>query len=351
MKKNLMMPLSVILVLCLPAIVLCADAGKVRQEALDQLYKAAKAEREVVWQVGSPVAQFKTLIDAFQKKYPGIKLSAFTLRGPDVPPRIITEAKAGKLSMDVAMGTIIYIQPLLERDLLVSSEWAKLSDVEPEAILCESRFINLYDNPAVVVYNKELVAKNDVPRRFEDLLDPKWKGGKIAIAPSEIITGQLYPMWNQDKQKVINILAQLRKQDLLVGSNFTEVATRVATGEAKLGFAHAVLLLALLDKGAPIGVCPITPTYNIGYGEFVPKGGPHPNAGKLLASWLMSQEARPLWVQAGRGRAAPCNAGPMAKLLCDSGVKHVNMTTAEEAKNLLALGEKTMEVLDLTPMK
>lgn len=347
--RNMTKELTIVLIGLAVALFPVNSSAAPSGPAIQELYKAAKAEGEVLLQLGSPVAQFKPVIDAFEKKYPGIKVSAFTLRGSDVPPRIIMESKAGKLSMDVAMGTIVYIAPLVERDLLVSYDWTKISDVDPKAIALQGRHIALYDQPCVTVYNTNLVSKKDLPRSFEEMLDPKWKNGKIAMTASESIWGQLFDVWKQDKPKFINFMQRLRDQKPFIASNNTATIERVASGECLLGITHAVLVTAPLSKGAPIGIAPITPTYNLAYGLYMPKGLPHPNAGKLMFAYLSSKEANPIWEKTGRARATPCDAGQLAKLMCASGVEHRNIDTIEATEEFKALGTKAMDVLGVVP--
>lgn len=320
-----------------------------RRAALEELYRSARREGEVILHFESPAEQFQPLIEGFQWKFPGIKVTAFAARADSIPPRIIRESKAGEVTLDVAMGTLLHIAPLLERDLLVSFDYSRTSDVDPDSVSEEGRFVSLYDDPAVIAFNTDILSRDDIPRTLEDLLRPAWEGHKIAVAPSDLTWGHLLPLWNQDREKVVSFLRRLGKQDLLFAVDSFGAASRVARGESPLGFTHALLVASFVNKGAPLALCPITPTYNVSHGGYLPKVSQHPNAAKLLMSYFSSRRAAPIWARVGYGKASPCNAGPLAKLMCESRIKHYNVRTVEQAKALEEIGETAIKTLHLLP--
>lgn len=311
---------------------------------IDALYQAAKKEGAVTWCTqAQPLVQ--PLIDAFEKKYPGIKVSTFTLAFNQLPGRIITEQKAGSLTVDVATGTPTYVLPLLERDLMVGYDWTKISDVDPKAVVLDKRFVVLYDGPIVYVYNTNMVPKNEVPQKFEDLLSPKWKGRKIATTATGYPAYFLFQRWQTDPERVIGLVKRLRQQELLVGTDIRDLMNRVAAGEVPLVCGIATTLVEMQGKGAPVALCPISPTFNTPFGHYVPKDSPHPNAAKLLMAYVSSKEALPMWLAQGRGSATPCDASPMAKVLCDAGVKYMRLTTIKEANAINNFGNAVIAAL------
>ncbi|MFC1491663.1 ABC transporter substrate-binding protein [Nitrospinota bacterium] len=295
----------------------------------------------------------KPLLTAFQKKYPGIKLSSYRLNGGTNVVRVIQEHQAGKLSMDVGWANMIQVQPLVEKDLLVTmtDEWVKSMGVNPDKVLINNKWIGTYDQAPVFIYNKNLVSAADVPKSFEDLLDPKWKGGKILMTPSTIIWGQLYELWLRDKRKVKDIVARLRGQEVILASTNFSVPRRLAAGEAPIGVTFVTSAADAIKKGAPVALCPLSPTVAPTGGLYIPKGVPHPNAAKLLLGWLASEEAQLIWnkkVRRGWVTSDPESA-PAAKLMIESGVKYKRVTTQKELKILLELGKTAYDIMGFTP--
>jgi hypothetical protein len=88
------------------------------QAADPALYQAAKKEGEVVWYTALIVAQaVRPLIEAFNKKYPGIEVHYGRADSGPTAIKIMTEARAGKVQSDVFDG-IDAMPPLVEAGLV-----------------------------------------------------------------------------------------------------------------------------------------------------------------------------------------------------------------------------------------
>ena len=296
---------------------------------VSDLYNAAKAEGKVTWQFLGPVNMVKPIADAFQAKYPDIKVSVFSYGATLIATRIITEASAKKLSLDIATAFPNYFIPLLERKLLTKHDWTKIG-VSKGNILLDGTSVATQDTPYIWFYNKNLVSKAEVPKTWEDILDPRWKGGKITVRAAPSALAPLFPLWKKDKQRVADYLEKLRKQEVVAGKRGAEVASRVASGECPLGKVAAELVVNLIAGNAPVGVCPISPTAGSPVVAAIPQHVPHPNSAKLFIAWLSSPEGRAASKKAGMGVATPCDASSLAQLLCDNGITYEPITSIED---------------------
>lgn len=83
------------------SIFLCAEA----QEST--ILAGAKAEGRVVWYSGSGVTLTQAIADAFEKKYPFIKVEVTRATDPVMLTRITTEKLAGKVLFDVVNSQIL----------------------------------------------------------------------------------------------------------------------------------------------------------------------------------------------------------------------------------------------------
>ena len=301
--------------------------------AIQKLYEAAKAEGEVLWQTGGRLKQILPVAKDFEKKYPGIKVKAFSSSASGIATRLITEAAAGKLSLDVGETMTHLVLPLLERDLLIKNDWTKTSDVDPDLILADGRTVIYGDHCPVWVYNTNLVSENDIPRTWDDILAPEWQGSKISVRAMGAAVGGLFPAWKKDPQKIETYLENLAKQKPLPGQRYSMVMSRVATGETPLGIVMGAEVPLRQGEGAPIKVLPISPTANAAMVNWMPKGSPHPNAAKLLLSWLVSKEGSKSRTEATKGGYAyPPDASPLAKLLHDNNIEYYRISVDEGDK-------------------
>jgi iron(III) transport system substrate-binding protein len=163
--------------------------------------------------------------------------------------------------------------------------------VDPQAIQYDSGTVILANQFVMPAYNNKLVASQDVPKSWQDLLDLKWKGGKLGMSTATHHLARLATLWGESKTtEYVKLLA---RQDPLLGE-FGTLYTRLQLGEILVtitmtdSFTHQAKL-----KGAPIvhaeEVTPvISPAYNAG----VLKGSPHPNAGHLFSAFLTSPPAQ-----------------------------------------------------------
>jgi len=305
---------------------------------IQKLYVAAKAEGEVVWHVFGPTGPWEPIAKAFEEKYPGVDAKPFGHSVSRMPARLITESQAGNLTLDIPSANPQYILPLLKRNMLVKEDWAKIiPGLESERVLMDGYFLNVTDDPLVWVYNTDLVKKNEVPRNWDDLLDPKWKGYQISIRAMAGHLIGLYPRWRENPDEVIAYLKKFSKQELQGGANLGEVFRRVANGECKLGIFRSNSFINMKNDGAPIGLSLIGPAVTTPTGNILPKNIPHPNAARLLLSWLHSPEGAAVAVKAAKiGVITGSESTPSARLLKKAGIKFIRVaTTGEECKNYM----------------
>ena len=315
-------------------------------DAFAELYQAAKAEGEVIWQIGTPFELMKPVADGFEARFPGVKVKIVQASAPVMVARLVTESGAGKVSVDVAFGTIAWVKPLLDRDLLVKGGWESINGVDKSAIFMDGRFATVYGFANVIIYNTNLVKAADVPKTWEDLLHPRWKG-QIAVPLTTIGASVLFKAWGQER--ATKYLEQLREQRLVVDRGADAVSQRVANGEVALGDTIMSIIPAMKASGMPIDATPISPQRESPFGVYYIKGAPHPSAAKLFIAWMETAEGQAAWKATGRGPSVPCNASDAAKLFCDKGVKLEIADTLEKAMAQEEMIEQARDILGLKP--
>jgi ABC-type Fe3+ transport system substrate-binding protein len=259
------------------------------------LYDAAKKEGEVVWYTSLIVNQaVRPLVDAFTKKYPGVEVKY--ARGDSGPNaiKVINEARAGRVEGDVFDG-IATTPPLLKAGL-VEKFTPSAADKYPLAL----RDIDGRWNALVVYFltpgvNTQLVGKDDI-KTAQDLLNPKWQG-KIAWStePSSgapVYVGAVLQTMGEDKG--LAFLRALAKQDMVnVDATNRAILDQVILGQYAIAlsiFNHHAVLSA--KKGAPVAWLKVEPIPSPFHCIGLVKNAPHPNAGKLLIDFLLSEEGQ-----------------------------------------------------------
>jgi ABC-type Fe3+ transport system substrate-binding protein len=164
-----------------------------------------KAKKEAKLRVLTGLSgSIQATTEAFRKKYPFINLHVEEIKNPDAGQRLLLEVKAGA-SRDwdiMRVHTDFYREwfpHLWKADLLGMAEQGVLQ-IPPEMIDPKHRnVIALVSRFEVGAYNKNLLSSSQLPKTWEDLLKPQWKGRKFGtdIRPQELAA--LVPAWGLEK--------------------------------------------------------------------------------------------------------------------------------------------------------
>jgi len=315
------------------------------------LYQAAKVEKEVIWHTSGSAKAMDPAARAFRKEFPGLELKIVSIGSSAIGTRLIAEAGAGRISVDVSMALLSYVLPLVERDLLEQYDWAKAMGIDPGRVSFGNRFVDYAHAPRIWIYNTNLVTKDEAPKTMEEVLDPKWKGGKIGIRAAPSGFAWLFPEWKKDKEKVIVFLKRFVMQDVIPGKRDAMVTKQIADGQMPIGAVVNTNVGRALADGAPLGVIPVgSPTASDPSVVYIPKDAPHPISAKLLMGWLISKEGQKALLDSGYGPAYPPEAGPQARLLSDNGIGFVPIKSAEDVKEYSTVfADTVMNLMNFVP--
>ncbi len=280
------------------------------------LVAAAQKEGKVIV-VGETLAPAKdALLQAFKAKY-GINVEIMDGRGSEMVAKFMAERQAGLYQRDVGlMGIstiVIEIKPqgitapletiLLLPEVLEGGKWRggqlPFIDKEHHALALTAMAV-----PCMII-NTGLVPAGDI-RQHTDLLQPKWKGKIVMTDASTSGSGNnwfthiMTNVYGQEKGR--QFMQSLAKQDLMVTRDSRLQVEWVARGKYPVGLAFSMSLATSFRKaGAPIAFPALTePSYlSGGSGNlFIFDKAPHPNAAKLFANWLLSQEGSKVFAPA-----------------------------------------------------
>jgi len=164
-----------------------------------KLVEGAKREREIVYYTTTTLDQSKRVVDRFEQKYPFIRTTLFRAGSGALVNKIFTEASVGRSSWDVMGGGVEKVSRTTERKLFASYRSSETQMIAHELVDKEGYWTAYYVTVYVLGWNTKLVKAEDVPRTYEALLNPKWKG--LLSLDSEaysMLTG-LKRIWGRDK--------------------------------------------------------------------------------------------------------------------------------------------------------
>ena len=277
----------------------------------------AKKEGKVVLYVSAQLPLAQTISRAFEKKYPFLKVEITRTSGENLLNRIKTEKLAGKMAFDVVYGATVPLMPTLGVVKPYLSAEAKAYPAkfrEPKDF-----WAGVSANYYVIGYNTKLVAKNEAPRDWKDLLHARWKG-RFAMDPEEFSWfGAMETYLGEEEAK--KLMTGLARQDIQWRKNHTTLAQFLAAGEYPAALVYAHSIEEMKGKGAPIDwVRTTAPIVLDIQAVALSAQPPHPNAGKLFMDFLLSSETQTIIYQ---DRKIPIRPGavPESSALHPSGLE------------------------------
>jgi iron(III) transport system substrate-binding protein len=255
--------------------------------AMLALYEKAKPEKEVV--IWAPAAvEAGWVPDQFAKRFPGIEVKPTA--DLQAATKIIAESRAGRHSVDAWSFTIGGMIEVQKRDLMLPVDWARYG-IAKDNVFFGGQAAATHNFLYVSVYAKTALTPADLPKRWDDLLQPHWKGKLTAQAfllPR--LMGFLALEWGEERTAKWG-RALIDDQKMLITS--TPAESLLKSGERVLAVGESVsLAYQYAADGVDSGyqIMDLVPA-----GQFavsVLKDAPHPNAALLLAAWLASDEGK-----------------------------------------------------------
>jgi iron(III) transport system substrate-binding protein len=264
-----------------------AHAAWKDEPAVKALYEKAKQEGEVViW--GPARSEIEWIEPAFSKVFPGIKVPF--VGDNDVFTRAIAEARAGRHQVDVMWTSINGGILFAGRKLAATVDWKALALKNAQTAFDDQM---LFANRAlwIVTFSPDKAKAADLPETWEGFLDPKFKDKMIAspfLLPR--LVGSLSLDWGLDR--ALDFLRKLvNSQDIMLTRAPRE--TFLKSGERMLALGEIDGTYRRQAKlGNRYGVKVPQPVVFTQFGSMVMANAPHPNAARLLATWLATDEGK-----------------------------------------------------------
>jgi len=278
-------------------------AGKDREQVL---YAGAKAEGKVTWYTSLAGDSYKSIIKAFETKYPGVRIEAYRSNGGEITNRMVEEAKARRAIVDTIETTEANLMFQRESFLLRPYHSPFFASYPNDAKVQAERGLFFWatarESYIGFGYNKNLLPKEAVPKNFSGLLHPALKG-RMGLTLDDTSTKSVAAML---KTRGPEFLKKLKTQEISLHTIIPPaLLDLIASGELLAGaaiFRNHVIVAQ--QKGAPVEWVPmdIVPT-NVG-GVAIAAQPPHPHAALLLADYLLGPEGQGMLEKYYYGNAA-----------------------------------------------
>ena len=252
-----------------------------------RLVAAAKKEGVLNLYSSATADHMNAVTAAFEKTY-GIPVKTWRGGSEEILQRAVTEARGGRFDMDVAETAAMQIMEIGHERLLEPVETPLAAELMPEARIPGQPWLPSRIIVFTGAYNTKLIAARDLPKSYDELLNPKWKG-KLGIEADD--NNWLMALCSAKGESAgLKLFGDIVAQNgISVRKGHTLLANLVASGEVPMALSvyyHEVG--PLKRRGAPIAELNIPPVFCFPAGIGLARRAPHPNTGILFIDFLLS---------------------------------------------------------------
>lgn len=339
-------PILAILLVSLFPLALHAAEKSIVERSFAELVEGAKKEgRLVVWDTtrGKGKEHFR----AFEKKYPFIKVEQALVHSDEVVQKVTMEQRAGRApTADViACNSVSYEQGKVD-GVFSSFPWRKVfKDIPAQAIDKDNFGVGTYGNIWTMAYNTKLVSKDKLPKSYDDLLNPEWRGKlavDIRVNPWAYIASS--GAWSVEKTEAY--VKKIKDNQPKFGRGGTAIAQLLTAGDFHIAPVYLFNIIEARKTGAPIDWIPMEPIGGNIAGRAIPKGAARINSAVLYIAWLVSPEGQKVYEDT-EGRALPYEGlgTEMSKMLSGKKLGVIGWGDTEKALKHDDIEEKLMTLI------
>lgn len=290
-----------VFICCFVALILCLHFGSspanmawAQSEGAHtaQLIKGAKKEGTLTWYTSTNVPNSLKLIKGFEAKYPFLKVKLYRSSSVKLLSRVITEANMGKYLFDVVCSSSYKALMYRKMGYIIPYNSPERKFYSDEFKDKEGYWTGLYFNTHLIAYNTKMVTPADAPRKYEDLLDSKWKG-KLGIDTATETGWFATQLEIMGKEKGLDFFRRLGKQKPNLRKGHTLLVQLCIAGEFPIIVnAYGARIEEYKAKGAPVEWVAVNPVIFHANGNMLGKNASHPNTAKLFIDYMLSRDGQ-----------------------------------------------------------
>ena len=259
---------------------------------------AAAARQEGSVTIYTTIAEkdMPTLVGPFEAKY-GVKVSVWRAGTDKVLQRTLAEAAAGRHDVDVVHFGSPEMEALARERVLAPVDSPLHAVLQPGSVPAHKRWAATLLSVWVQAYNTKLLGRDELPKTYADLLDPKWKGRLGIEAKDQDWFSSVVDVMGGGDAGLEYFRRLSATNGVSVRLGHTLLNNLVISGEVPLALTvYNYMPEQAKKKGAPIDWFAIEPAIARSNAAGVAARAPHPNAALLFYEYLLGEEAQRYFV-------------------------------------------------------
>jgi iron(III) transport system substrate-binding protein len=290
---------------CLAVLCLALAQGAAAQAPFDtrgpdrmqKIVAAAKKEGTLTIYTTFAEKDQPTLLDPFEAKY-GVKVVIWRGGTDKVLQRTIAEARASRNSVDVIHFGAPEMEALSREKILQAVDSPVHKDLRPGSVPAHREWAATLLSVWVQAYNTKLIRRQDLPKTYADLLDPRWKGKLGIEAKNEDWFASVVDVMGGGEKGLQFFRDLVAKNGLSPRTGHTLLNNLVIAGEIPLALdIYNYMPEQAKRKGAPIDWFALQPAVARSNAIGIARRAPHANAALLFYEYMLGEEGQRVLVK------------------------------------------------------
>jgi len=268
-----------------------AVASYTGADRTERLIGAAKREGELMLYSSLTQDDQLKLVADFRRRY-GVTVKFWRGSQAHILQRVLSETRGGRFEFDVLETNAPQIEALAREKLLQKMNSPYLEqELLPETVPAHGEWAADRLNLLVYAYNSNVVKLTDVPKSWQDLLDPKWRR-RIGVESTNVEWFAALVKSFGEKAG-LELFQRMADNGLAVRTGHTHSTGLVIAGEipVMLGvYSHDVDRMKA--RSAPIDWFVLPPAVVLPSAVAVSRRAPHPGAAALFYDYMLTEGQR-----------------------------------------------------------
>jgi iron(III) transport system substrate-binding protein len=257
-------------------------------DRMQRLIDGAKKEGTLTVYTSMAAKDDRRIVDAFEKKY-GIKVNVWRSGKNIVLQRVVSEARAGRNQADFVLNPSPEMEALHREKLLQPVNSPVQRDLINAALPAHKEWTGMRVYVFVQAYNTDKVSATELPKTYEELADPRWKGRLgVEAKQQEWFYTLVTAMGEKKGLQLFRDLVQKNKMSHHNGNSL--MVNMTVSGEVPFALgAYSYLVEQARASGTPVNYISLSPTIAYTDGIGVLKKAPHPYAATLYYDFVLTE--------------------------------------------------------------
>jgi iron(III) transport system substrate-binding protein len=266
-------------------------------DRMPRIVAAAKKEGTLTIYTTFAERDQPALLGPFEAKY-GVKVVVWRAGTDKILQRTVAEARAKKYDVDLIHFGAPEMEALSREKILQAVNSPVQRDLQPGSVPSHREWAATLLSVWVQAYNTKLIRKQDLPKTYADLLDPRWKGKLGIEAKNEDWFASVADVMGGGEKGLQFFRDLVAKNGLSPRTGHTLLNNMVIAGEVPLALdIYNYMPEQAKRKGAPIDWFALEPAVARSNAIGIARHAPHPNAALLFYEYMLGEEGQRVLVK------------------------------------------------------